>query len=221
MSSYVLMRVLEAAPQRYDRGMRLLFGTTLAAVHEELAERVAAPGARVLDLGCGTGGVALACAARGADVVGIDRDPGMLEVARSKAAGQGLAGSVEWIELAAMELEDRFIGAGLDAIVACLVFSELPPAEQTYVLDVARRCLRPGGQVVVADEVRPETSAARLRAWARRVPGAAVSFLLTRRTSRPIDDPTTLLTDAGFVDVALTTLGDLAIVRGTAPEQPS
>jgi demethylmenaquinone methyltransferase/2-methoxy-6-polyprenyl-1,4-benzoquinol methylase len=212
------MRVLEAAPQRYDRGMRLLFGSTLDAVHREIADRAATPGSAVLDIGCGTGGVALACAARGAHVVGIDRDPGMLEVARAKADAQDLAGRTEWVELAAMELEDRFDGADFDAVVGCLVLSELPPAEQTYVLQVARRCLRPGGAIVMADEVAATTPPRRARAWARRVPGAAVSFLVTRRTSRPVADLAGLLAGAGFLDVDRVEFRDLEIVEGTAPE---
>jgi SAM-dependent methyltransferase len=39
----------------------------------------------VLDAGCGTGRIAIELARRGFDVVGIDRDPGMLHSARAKA----------------------------------------------------------------------------------------------------------------------------------------
>jgi magnesium-protoporphyrin O-methyltransferase len=41
--------------------------------------------ARVLDAGCGTGTMALALAERGADVVGIDVAPGLIEIARRRA----------------------------------------------------------------------------------------------------------------------------------------
>lgn len=40
------------------------------------------PGERVLDLGCGTGHLAAAIASRGAEVVGIDNSPSMIEQAR-------------------------------------------------------------------------------------------------------------------------------------------
>ena len=65
MSTFVWMRVLESAPERYNAGMRLLAAGGIDEVHRRIAQRVAAPGRRVLDVGCGTGGVALACAARG------------------------------------------------------------------------------------------------------------------------------------------------------------
>jgi len=99
MSSFVWMKVLESAPERYDRGIRMLSGGRIDQVYERMAELVAAPGKRVLDIGCGTGGVSLACAARGAVVTGIDIDAGMLEVARSKALSADTR--VDFVELGA------------------------------------------------------------------------------------------------------------------------
>ena len=48
-----------------------------------------APGARVLDVACGTGTAALIAAARGGRVTGVDASPGLVELAaeRSRAAG--------------------------------------------------------------------------------------------------------------------------------------
>jgi ubiquinone/menaquinone biosynthesis C-methylase UbiE len=52
------MRLLESAPLRYDAGMRLLTLGELSRIHDALAEAaVEAPGARVLEIGCGTGAV--------------------------------------------------------------------------------------------------------------------------------------------------------------------
>ncbi|MBO0596477.1 methyltransferase domain-containing protein [Nesterenkonia sp. E16_7] len=52
------------------------------------------PGARALDLGCGTGGITRAAAEAGCDMVGIDPDRSSLEAARSKPG----AHRVCWIE---------------------------------------------------------------------------------------------------------------------------
>lgn len=57
------------------------------ALYEALAKRQGGP---VLELGAGTGRVALALAARGYAVTGIDRSPAMLELARAKARAAGL-----------------------------------------------------------------------------------------------------------------------------------
>lgn len=70
------------------------------------------PGERVLDLACATGIVARRVAPRvggddvdGADarVVGVDLSPGMLDVARERAASEGVA--IEWREGDAAELD--------------------------------------------------------------------------------------------------------------------
>jgi SAM-dependent methyltransferase len=57
-----------------------------ADVHGEagLVASLAAPAARILDAGCGTGRVALRLAELGYDCVGVDLDPSMLEVARQR-----------------------------------------------------------------------------------------------------------------------------------------
>lgn len=52
------------------------------------------PGARVLDLGCGTGGITLAAAAAGCSVMGVDPDQPSLRAARSKPG----ADQVQWVD---------------------------------------------------------------------------------------------------------------------------
>jgi len=216
MSTYVYMKVLESAPERYDRGIDRLSGGTIAGIYERVAELAAAPGRRVLDVGCGTGGVALACAARGARVVGIDVNSGMLNVAREKAARRQPAPEIEWIELGAMELEDRFEPDGFDAIVSCLAFSELSPDERCYVLRVALRLLRPGGSVVIADEVPARGRAARVWRFVRRLPVVLTTWALTQTSTHPVAGLADLVRAAGFADVGEERLGRdaFAIVFG-------
>ncbi len=82
MSSLALMRWLGSAPVRYDAGMRWLTLGRVARLHEALAEAAAPkPGARVLEIGCGTGAVTQRLVARGAEVTVLDQNPEMLELA--------------------------------------------------------------------------------------------------------------------------------------------
>ncbi|MCA9609999.1 MAG: class I SAM-dependent methyltransferase [Myxococcales bacterium] len=199
MSSFVWMKVLESTPDRYDRGVELLSRGRIGAVREAMADRVARPGARILDVGCGTGGVSLACAARGAEVTGIDRDAGMLEVARDRA--QGLERAPVFVCASAAEIEDHFGEASLDGVTACLVFSELSLDEQRYVLSVIRTRLRPGGLLVIADEVRPRAAWRRAAHRLGRLPLEALTYALTQTTTRPVDGLEARVAEAGFVDV--------------------
>lgn len=94
----------------------------------------------VLDAGCGTGRVARELARRGVDVVGVDSDSSMLDVARAEAP------QLRWVEadLSVLDLGERF-----DVVVAAgnvVVF--LAPGTEA---DVVRRMaahLRPGGLLV-------------------------------------------------------------------------
>ncbi len=65
--------------------------TSLGAITERLEHRLilemagGVAGQRVLDVGCGDGALACTLARRGAEVVGVDPDPVMLEAARRRA----------------------------------------------------------------------------------------------------------------------------------------
>jgi ubiquinone/menaquinone biosynthesis C-methylase UbiE len=218
MASYVFMRVLESSARRYDRGIRLLSRGRIHRVYEAVAERVASPGRRILDIGCGTGAVALACAARGAHVTAIDVNAGMLEVARSKKVVTLLGGRVEWIDLGLAEIEDRFGPDSFDGVTACLLLSELSADERSYLLTVAGSRLAPGGDLVVADEVVPASWPARVLYHLGRLPQAIAAHLVAQTTTRPVADLVEQLVDAGFIEVEeQRVLADFTVVHGRRP----
>jgi ubiquinone/menaquinone biosynthesis C-methylase UbiE len=65
---------------------------TFASIHDRAVASLALePGSRVLDVACGTGGVALRASRAGADVVGIDISADQLTKARAAADAEGLA----------------------------------------------------------------------------------------------------------------------------------
>jgi 2-polyprenyl-3-methyl-5-hydroxy-6-metoxy-1,4-benzoquinol methylase len=215
MSTFVWMKVLESAPERYDQGIQMLSGRRIEEVYTRIAALTAAPARRILDIGCGTGGVSLACAARGASVTGIDMNTGMLEVARSKPVPA--SGQIAFVELGAAEIEDRFGPESFDAIVSCLAMSEISPDEGDYVLRMALSRLVPGGIIVIGDETLPEGAFARwaYRLW--RLPVVVLTYLLTQTTTRPISNIEGRLRRAGFVGVTSERLwsGSFVIAQGT------
>jgi tellurite methyltransferase len=92
----------------------------------------------VLDFACGDGRHSLAAAELGARVLGIDRDPARLAVAREHAAKAGFA--IDWWE---MDLEGAWPELG--AFDAVLVFNYLDRASMPRIL----RLVAPGGLLMM------------------------------------------------------------------------
>lgn len=198
MSSLALMRWLESAPDRYDAGMRALTFGRVQALYDAAAEAAApAPGARVLEIGCGTGAVTARLVARGARVLALDQSPEMLERARARLDAAAPDAPVELVERTASEI-DALPEAAFDAVVASLCLSEMSAGERAFVLREARRRLRPAGVVVLADEVRPRGALARAVLALARAPQAALAWLLAGVLSRPLRDPEGELRAAGL-----------------------
>lgn len=116
-----------------------------------------APG-RVLDLGCGTGFFRAYLSARypGADYVGLDLAPGMVEYARTRSSGQGLwvVGDAESLPLATASVD--------------LVFSSLAVQwchKPEWFLAELARVLTPGGRCVFTT-LGPDTLCELRQAWA-------------------------------------------------------
>lgn len=114
-------------------------------MYENFARRCGSP---VLELGCGTGRVALRLARAGFDVTGLDASPAMLALAREKLARAGLAERVRLLEadLCDFVLDGQFALATL-AINTFMHF--LTVADQVRALTNARRHLKPGGLLVI------------------------------------------------------------------------
>jgi len=116
-------------------------------VYEEALRRVdVGPGARVLDVGCGTGVFLRMCADRGASVAGLDAAAGLLELARARVP----EADVRLGDLQVLPYED-------DAFDVVTGFTSFFFADDMVAaLREAARVARPGAPVVIQVFGRPE-----------------------------------------------------------------
>ncbi len=103
------------------------------------------PGMRVLDIGCGWGGMALTLArAYGARVLGITLSERQLEVARARAREEGLAERVEFRLLDYRDLDQRF-----DRVVSVGMLEHVGVPHMRRYFSVVRQALEPDGIALI------------------------------------------------------------------------
>jgi ubiquinone/menaquinone biosynthesis C-methylase UbiE len=112
-------------------------------------------GRRLLDVGCGTGTLAILAARLGgpdAQVSGIDPAPRQIARAKAKARRAGLD-----IDFRQGVIEDLpFDEASVDAVTSTLMMHHLPDELKAKGLAEIGRVLKPGGRVVIADFTRSD-----------------------------------------------------------------
>jgi demethylmenaquinone methyltransferase/2-methoxy-6-polyprenyl-1,4-benzoquinol methylase len=177
------------------------------------------PGDRVLDACCGTGDLAIAARAHGADVVGLDFSERMLERARRKAP------AIEFVQGDVLALP--FDAASFDAATVGFGVRNVDDLEAG--LRELRRVLRDGGRLGILEITTPRGALAPFyRVWFDRVVpllgkvlpgGSAYTYLPASVRRFPAPDALAQLLEAnGFTDVRYRTFagGIVALHVGAA-----
>lgn len=161
-----------------------LFGGQMRAMRRRTVDLARVqPGEQVLDVGCGTGTLALEIARRvGSEghVTGID--PGAEQIARARAKARRARLPIEF-QIGVIEhlpLPDRTF----DVALSTIMMHHLPQSLKRQGLAEIARVLKPGGRLVIADFTRKQERM-----------GRAARF---HAGGSSIHDLVALVTDAGF-----------------------
>jgi ubiquinone/menaquinone biosynthesis C-methylase UbiE len=159
----------------------------------------------VLEVGCGTGDVALAArvqAGPSGAVYGIDAAPEMIAVARAKAASMGVAVDFQVGLIESLAFPD----ACFDVVLSSLMMHHLPDDLKRQGLAEIARVLKPGGRLLILDAKRPTNGLARV----------LNTLLLHGALETGVQDLPPMLRAAGFtaIDTGETEFRMLGFVRG-------
>ena len=154
-------------------------------------------------------------AAQGAMVHGFDLNPKMIDFARQKSKAQNLENKISFQNMGVHAM-DGLPANHYDGVVATLLFSELSEDERQFALKHAQRVLKPHGIIVIADEAVPRRKLQKISHLLFRIPMLLATYLITRATTRPLQNPERELTMAGFsVEKEIRSHGDsFTIVTG-------
>jgi demethylmenaquinone methyltransferase/2-methoxy-6-polyprenyl-1,4-benzoquinol methylase/phosphoethanolamine N-methyltransferase len=135
----------------YDVVVRVLSLGKMRDIRRAIAELAQTkPGDRVLDVGCGTGDLAMAAKALAGptgEVFGTDASPKMIEVARRKAAKAGVDVTFQVDLIENITFPDNHI----DVVLSSFMMHHLPDDLKRAGLVEIYRVLKPGGRILIVD----------------------------------------------------------------------
>jgi len=193
----------------YDAASWLMSLGRAPAIRRMTLEMAAVrPGESVLDVGCGTGSLALAAkelAGPEGSVRGIDASPEMIEQARGKAAKRGAE-----VDFRVAPIEELPFAEGeFGCVLSSFMLHHLPDEVKRAGLAEVRRVLKPGGRFLAVD----------FGSTSRSVTGHLLSVLgHAHAHGASLEALAPVLAEAGFTDVetGVTKYRSVAYLRGKA-----
>jgi demethylmenaquinone methyltransferase/2-methoxy-6-polyprenyl-1,4-benzoquinol methylase len=217
----------------YDGTNRLLtFGLDGRWRRKAVSRLALMLGSTYLDVGCGTGDMALEIVkqAPGSHVVGIDPSEGMLEIGRAKVHAAGLDHA---IELQRGDVLDLAFGDGsFDGAITAFCIRNV--TDRLRGLQEIRRVVRPGGLVIILELTEPMGTIMRplFRVYGKVVMPAVTAVMSSKSAYRYLTDSMAdfpdpgeilgLLQEAGYINrkYGHMTGGIVTLFEGQVPTAP-
>lgn len=139
-----LIRMYDAYASGYDRGMDVLDRTVFRGGRDWVCQKARG---RVLEIAIGTGRN-LTHYPRGVDLTGVEQSAAMLDVARRRAAREGVEADLRLGDAQSLDFPD----GSFDTVVCTLALCTIP--DDARAVSEARRVLRPGGRFLLLEHVR-------------------------------------------------------------------
>jgi len=198
----------------YDSFTRLL---GVKAVHSKLIRQAAiSPGHRILEIGCGTGNLAILTKRLNptSEVVGMDPDPKALARAQQKA--QRSKATVQFDSGFSEELP--YPDASFDRVLSAFMLHHVKPEGKPLALREAFRLLKPGGSLHLVDFEEGQHRAGGIHGFLARI-------VHSQHGSSPQHLVLGLMRDAGFKDSqevahGTTIMGRIVYYQAIRPPSP-
>jgi len=188
------MKILEKQPESYDEEFQKLFPES-DQIYAIIKEKIGKKG-RVLEIGCGTGQLAIQLARQGLEVVAVDISSEMITYAEGSAKREGV--DVQFIEgdftsyKIHQKLEDL---TPFDFIISTFVLSEFPPLRQQLFIKQTSQLLKSDGTLFISADTYPSSFMKRMGFRIKQTINAQLSILKSIPSTNPVENFYTLLSD--------------------------
>ncbi|MFX0120392.1 MAG: methyltransferase domain-containing protein [Candidatus Hodarchaeota archaeon] len=188
------MKILEKEPDKYDEEFHKLFPES-SSIYEIIRKKVGKVG-RILEIGCGTGQLAIQLAEQDLDVVAVDISVEMINHARKSAEKEQV--SINFIQGSFIDFQifDNLKNLGpFDFIVSTFVLSEFSPLQQELFIKQTSQLLKTTGSLLIAAETIPTSLFKRFVYSMKQAINSQIMLLRSSATTTPIRNFEVLLSD--------------------------